>query len=209
MGIYSPQMLNSFKDCPAKYFYRYVKNIPMPQLESSFVVGKNIHAIAAYYLKGEDISIFNLSEKEAAMWDRLKKSPYFNLKTEKVEHNISIKIDNDWIGGRLDALVKNTDDEYFILDYKTGEIPQDAKYNFQTIVYLLCCDKLVKEYKSLNFVYISVKTGEEEVIEFSQDLKTQYESMVKDTLIEIKKLSEPNPVHNKKCSNCLYSKICV
>ena len=209
MGIYSPQMLNSFKDCPAKYFYRYVKNIPMPQLESSFVVGKNIHAIAAYYLKGEDISIFNLSEKEAAMWDRLKNSPYFNLKTEKVEHNISIKIDNDWIGGRLDALVKNTDDEYFILDYKTGEIPQDAKYNFQTIVYLLCCDKLLKEYKSLNFVYISVKTGEEEVIEFSSDLKTKYESMVKDILTEIKKHSEPNRVPGKKCENCLYSKICV
>ena len=209
MKIYSPQMLNTYNECPAKYYYRFVKNTPVPQLDNSFITGKNIHAMAAYYLRGEDVSLFSLTEKENIMWERLKTSCYFNLKPEKVEQNIAAKLDNFWIGGRLDALVKNNNQEYFILDYKTGEIPQNAKYNFQTIVYLLCCDKLIKEYKSLNFVYISVKTGEEKVLEFSNNLKAKYELRVKEIINGIQKMSEPNIIHTEKCKNCQYSKICV
>ena len=204
MGIYSPQMLNSFKDCPSKYFYRYVKNIPMPQLESSFVVGKNIHAIAAYYLKGEDISIFNLSEKEAAMWDRLKKSPYFNLKTEKVEHNISIKIDNDWIGGRLDALVKNTDDEYFILDYKTGSIPKNAKYDFQTMIYILAVKEFFKTEK-VNFIYIDLKNKDEVKVTYTPELGEEYKKALLATADKINN----NDLPDKKLDcTCEYSSVC-
>jgi ATP-dependent exoDNAse (exonuclease V) beta subunit len=50
---------------------------------------------------------------------------------------LSYKINDKFIGGRLDALVKN-DDTYYILDYKTGSAPKDAKYDFQTMVYALC-----------------------------------------------------------------------
>lgn len=209
MNIYSPQMLNTFVECPVKYFFRYMKNINIPQLDNSFILGKNIHALAAYYLKGQNIDLFTLTEAEKEMWNKLSNSHYFKLKPIEVESNISAKINNFWIGGRIDALVKNDNNDFYILDYKTGSIPQNAEYNFQTIVYLLCCDKLIQNYKSLNFVYLNVKTGTEKIINFSDSLKQEYENKVIETYNNIQKLSQPNVIHNEKCNNCSYIKICV
>ena len=208
--IYSPQMLNTFEECPVKYFYKFIKNINMPQLDKSFSVGKNIHALAAYYLKGDDISLFELDDNEQQMWDRLLSNKTFNLKTELVETNVACKIDNFWIGGRLDALVTNNSNEYYILDYKTGDIPKNSKYNFQTIIYLLCCDNMLKDkYKKLYFTYISVKNGESEIIEFNNPLKEEYITKLRNTISDIKKLTTPMPKHNKKCEYCGYIKVCV
>lgn len=209
MTIYSPQMFNTYAECPAKYYYRYVKNINIPQLDSTFVVGKNIHALASYYLKGQDISLFTLSENEQEMWNTLLNMTYFKYKTEMVESNISSKIKEFWIGGRIDALVKNEHDEYYILDYKTGNIPKDSEYNFQTIIYLLCCDKLIKNYSSLNFVYLNVKTGTEKIINFSTSLKNEYENKLIETYTNMQKLSYPNIKRNEGCKMCPYQKICV
>ena len=209
MTIYSPQMLNLFKDCPVKYYFKYVKNINVPQPDKTFITGKNIHALASYYLKGQDISLFEISEKENIMWNNLLKSKYFQLQMQRVESNIATKINNFWIGGRIDALVKNDNNEYYILDYKTGDIPKDSEYNFQTIIYLICCNNLIKDYTSLNFVYINVKNGEEKIIKFSNKLKKEYEQQLIEIHTNIQKLSQPNIIHNEKCKNCSYIKICV
>ena len=72
--IYSPQMLNTFQECPVKYYYRFVKNIIAPTLDSRFIVGKNIHALASYYLKAQDISMYTLSDIENKMWNILNNS---------------------------------------------------------------------------------------------------------------------------------------
>ena len=188
--IYSPQMLNTFQECPVKYYYRFVKNIIAPTLDSRFIVGKNIHALASYYLKAQDISM------------------YFSYKTERVESTVTCNVNGDWIGGRLDALVRKNK-EYYILDYKTGKIPNNAKYNFQTIVYLMCCDKLIRDYESLNFVYLDVRTGNEEIINFTPSLKKEYESILRNTLEGIAKLSEPTSHKGHKCLICSYSKMCI
>lgn len=209
MTIYSPQMFNTYTECPAKYYFRYVKNINIPQLDNTFVLGKNIHALAAYYLKRQDISLFTLSEKEQEMWNRLLNMKYFKYKTEQVESNISCKINNIWIGGRIDALVKDENNEYYILDYKTGEIPTNSEYNFQTIIYLLCCDALIKDYNSLNFVYLSVKTGETKNIKFSEKLKNEYIQKITEVYDNIQKLYQPQIIKNEKCTKCSYQKICV
>lgn len=207
--IYSPQMFNSFAQCPLKYYFKYEKCIQAPQLDTNFLTGKNIHALAAYYLKGEDISLFNLSEKEKNMFTTLLDIPFFKLKTERVESNIACKINDFWIGGRIDALVKNESEEYFILDYKTGEIPNNAKYDFQTIIYLLCCDKLLEQYKQLSFVYINVRTGKYEKIMLNDDLKHKYVEKIKNIHEQILKYSKSNQSKVAKCDFCEYSKICV
>ena len=129
--------------------------------------------------------------------------------TEKIEYNIARKIDNFWIGGRLDALVKNNQEEYFILDYKTGEIPNNAKEDFQTIIYLLCCEKLISKYNKLSFVYINVKSGKYEEIILTDDLKQKYEEKVKNTHEQILKYTKYYSNKTLKCNFCEYSKICV
>lgn len=201
-------MLNTFQECPVKYYYRFVKSIIAPSLDSKFLVGKNIHALASYYLKAQDISMYELNDIEVEMWKNLKTSKYFSFKTEMVESTVACNIESNWIGGRLDALVRKGND-YYILDYKTGEIPNNAKFNYQTIVYLMCCDELIKEYDSLNFVYLNVRTGEEEVIKFSNSLKQEYKDKLKNIINDILKLSVPIPQKGKKCYRCTYSKMCI
>lgn len=208
MKIYTPQMLNSFIRCPKEYYYRFVENIVTPQLESNFIVGKNIHAIAAYYLKGEDISKYQLNPLEQKMWNNILSCQYFKMKAERVETSITAKIGDYWIGGRLDALVKDENDNYYILDYKTGQIPEDYNDNFQTIIYLLCCNKLLKSYNSLNFVYISAKTGEYKSLKLTKELNEKFTLKIISVCDTINK--NKNEVQKShKCGLCQYSKVCV
>ena len=206
--IYSPQMLNTFQECPVKYYYRFVKNIIAPTLDSKFLVGKNIHALASYYLKAQDISMYELNDNEVMMWNNLKGCKYFSYSTKMVESTVACNVSGNWIGGRLDALVAK-DEDYYILDYKTGEIPNNAKYNYQTIVYLMSCDKLISNYKSLNFVYLNVRTGEEEIITFSDTLNQEYEDKLTNIINDIVKLSVPIPHKNQQCLRCSYAKMCL
>ena len=206
--IYSPQMLNTFQECPVKYYYRFVKNIIAPTLDSKFLVGKNIHALASYYLKAQDISMYELNDNEVMMWNNLKGCKYFSYSTQMVESTVACHVSGNWIGGRLDALVAK-DEDYYILDYKTGEIPNNAKYNYQTIVYLMSCDKLISNYKNLNFVYLNVRTGEEEIITFSDTLNQEYEDKLTNIINDIVKLSVPIPHKNQQCLRCSYAKMCL
>ena len=63
----SPNMLKTYELCPRKFYLRYVKNISMPVNDDIFEFGKNIHALASYYLRGENIDKMelSLSEREA------------------------------------------------------------------------------------------------------------------------------------------------
>ena len=54
--IISPAMMKVFEECQKKYIYMYVDKINLPQNKYFFEKGKNIHAMANYYLKGYDIS---------------------------------------------------------------------------------------------------------------------------------------------------------
>ena len=110
----------------------------MPTNDDIFEFGKNIHALASYYLRNENIDKMekSLSDKELNVWNYLKSTEYFSYDVINTEYNLSVKIGEYFYGGRLDALVKNGD-KYYILDYKTGAIPKNPKYDFQTMIYIL------------------------------------------------------------------------
>ena len=158
----SPNMLKTYELCPRKFYLRYVKNISMPVNDDIFEFGKNIHALASYYLRGENIDKMelSLSEREAAVWNYLKGIKYFGYEVVNTEYNLSLKLGDAFFGGRLDALVKE-DDTYYILDYKTGSAPKNAKFDYQTMIYLLAVSKFFKTDK-VKFIYIDLKNKEEE-----------------------------------------------
>ncbi len=204
--LYSPNMLKTFDKCPEKYFFKYIKNISMPVNENIFTFGKNIHALASYYLKGENIEQMekSLTQKEHEVWNYLKNTEYFRFECINTEYNLSVKIGNNFFGGRIDALVKN-DNTYYILDYKTGSAPENAVYDFQTMIYLLS----VKAFFLANnvvFVYIDLKNKQDVKIELSNDLINEYENR----LLQIEsKISSGNYFPSKKdCKYCEYGKIC-
>ena len=210
MNNFSPNMLKTFEKCPIKYYLKYIQKISIPQKSSFFEKGKKIHALAHYYLRGDNIDKLEkaLNNEEIQIWQSLKKNPYFQKTYVNSEYNISCKIDEFWIGGRLDALVKDNDD-YYILDYKTGTIPQSPEKDFQTIVYLLCTDKILKKYNSLSFVYIDLKNNTNNVIQFDTNKKDFYLEQIKKICMQIKNVQLPEEIeHSKICDFCEYKTIC-
>lgn len=219
MTNYSPNMLKTFDECQQKFFLKYIEKLSLPQRSSIFEKGKKIHALANYYLNGFDVSKMEkvLSADEKIAWESLKANKYFKMTPVETEYNLSCKISNNWIGGRLDALMLEANTEaapsYCILDYKTGQIPVDAEQDFQTIVYLLCADKLLNKkgkYNLLTFVYLGLKNNKEKEIPFTKELKEKYEEKIKTTCDKIDfAVSSKVFLKNKEaCNSCEFKKIC-
>lgn len=204
--IFSPNMLKTYERCPKRYYFRYVKGLSMPVDEDAFLLGKNIHALAAYYLKGENIDnmLKSLNSQEAEIWNYLINLKYFKYEVINAEYTLSVKIGNTFFGGRLDALVKN-DGHYYILDYKTGSAPKNAASDFQTMIYLLGVNKFFKT-SDVSFVYIDLKNKSDVRVDFSEDLISEYESKLSEISSKIEKECF-NP-SKKDCIHCEYGKIC-
>ena len=149
VSVISPVMFNLYKDCDLKFYYKYVEQVSTPILDENFVEGKNIHTLVAYYLRNFQVEKYlkKLSDRELMYWNNLKSSKFLNFEIVAIEYSLTMKIDDYWIGGRIDAIVKDNND-YYILDYKTGGVNSDKTYDFQTMVYLLLCDEMFKEYKN-------------------------------------------------------------
>lgn len=203
MANFSPNMLKTFETCPQKYWFKYVQKISMPQKASYFEKGKKVHALANYYLQSSDISKLEtaLNAEERKVWENLKQNEFFQKSYVNSEYNLSCKVVEYWIGGRLDALVKD-ENFYYILDYKTGSIPKNPEYDYQTMVYLLCASK--KFGKNIKFVYIDLKNNQNCVIDFDKD----YKKPILEICDKIKN-AQPSVEHSKKCDFCEYRKICI
>ena len=207
---YSPAMLKIFEQCKKKFEYKYVKGISIPVDTSKMQQGKNIHALANYYLKNYNIDKLEkaLTPDEETLWNALKNIKQFQYEYLESEYNLTSKIDKFWISGRLDALVKNNK-YYYILDYKTGQIPQNPEYDYQTIIYLLMVNKLIKNYSSLNFIYIDLKNQKTTEIKFTDKLKQEYEEKLLKILKDIEKSLKLNIFsQQKECKYCEYYKLC-
>ena len=198
-------MLKTYELCPKKFYFRYVKNISMPVNDEIFELGKNIHALASYYLRKENIYKMEqtLTQREKNIWEYLKTIKYFSYEGINTEYNLSVKVGEDFFGGRLDALVKNGE-YYYILDYKTGSAPKNAKYDFQTMIYLLAVRAFFKTDKVV-FVYLDLKNKEELKIELTQELVQEYEAKLIDTVLKIK---TEDFIKKMKDCKCEYNIIC-
>lgn len=210
MNSFSPNMLKTFETCPKKYYFKYIEKISVPQKSNLFEKGKKVHALANYYLRGDDISKMEkaLNSEELKLWEILKQNEFFNKKYIASEYNISSRIENFWIGGRLDALMQD-EQNYYILDYKTGTIPQNPETDFQTIIYLTSTDKMLSNKKNLYFVYIDLKNNQNQIIEFTQQTKENYKNfLIKkcNMILNTKNFEEKK--NRKNCTFCEYNKMC-
>ena len=202
---FSPNMLKTYELCPKKFYLKYIKGINMPVNDDVFEFGKNIHAMASYYLRGENLEYMenSLTEREKSVWEYLKAIEYFSYEVINTEYNLAVKVGDYFFGGRLDALVKKND-RFYILDYKTGSAPKNAKYDFQTIIYLLAVKEFFKTDK-VSFVYIDLKNREEVQIEYTPALEEEYKNKLTKTVETINREDEPTKKENCTCE---YELIC-
>lgn len=209
LNNYSPNMLKTYQTCPKKFYYRYIEGVNVPVSATPFEKGKKIHALANYFLQGVNISRIEtaLTDVEQEVWQTLLANPFFQKDYFKSEYQLSCKIGEYWVGGRIDAVV-TTGDEYFILDYKTGSIPKNPESDYQTMVYLLALDRFLKgNYSSLSFVYINLKEKKNHVIQFTPQLKSEYEKRIIDICSQISN-DTMYQINANSCSRCEYNKIC-
>lgn len=202
---FSPNMLKTYELCPKKFYLKYIKGINMPVNDNVFEFGKNIHAMASYYLRGENLEYMenSLTEREKSVWEYLRAIEYFSYEVINTEYNLAVKVGDYFFGGRLDALVKKND-RFYILDYKTGSAPKNAKYDFQTIIYLLAVKEFFKTDK-VSFVYIDLKNREEVQIEYTPALEEEYKNKLTKTVENINREDEPTKKENCTCE---YELIC-
>lgn len=209
MNSFSPNMLKTFETCPQKYYFKYIEKISVPQKSNLFEKGKKVHALANYYLRGDDISKMEkaLNSEELKLWGILKQNEFFNKTYVNSEYNISCKINNYWIGGRLDALMKD-EKNYYILDYKTGSIPKNPEYDYQTITYLLCASKMYGN--NIKFIYIDLQNNQNSIIDFNSAKAKEYERRITDICDKITNAQFPEEIeHTNICNFCEYKKICL
>jgi len=213
MQVFSPNMLKTFDECQKKYEFRYIQKLNVPQPAGVYEKGKKIHALAHYYLRGDDIDKFlpTLTSEEKIIWDLLLNNTYFKMKYINSEYNLTSRLDEYWIGGRLDAFMKDKTD-YYILDYKTGAIPKNPQEDFQTMIYLICADEILKKgwgnNFNLSFVYIDLKNNENHLIKLDDSKKQHY----RETLISTCKKITTTKSFNKnlsRCKFCEYNKFCI
>ena len=212
--IFSSAIIKTFDECPQKFKLKYEENLAIPTENTNFKTGKKIHALANYYLSGVNIKKFesHLSQNELELWNYLKKCPFFNMNTIASEYELMFKLDTYWLKGRLDALVKDNNDNYFILDYKTGSIKEDKTYDYQTMIYLLAIEKIYsKNTNNFNFVYLNLKDQKEISIKLTPELKNEYELILKKKCSEISKIINSPITTNcpkEKYEKCEYNIIC-
>lgn len=204
-GIISPNMLKTYELCPKKFYFRYIKKISMPVNDDIFETGKNIHALASYYLRKENIDKLekSLHPQELELWNYLKNIEYFSYEFIASEYNLSLRIGEEYFGGRIDALVKNGD-KYYILDYKTGTAPKNAKYDFQTMIYLLAVRSFYKT-DDVVFIYIDLKNKTNVEIPLTAELAEEYTKKLLDTSSQI---ASENFIRKTNKCNCEYNIIC-
>ena len=201
---FSPNMLKTYELCPKKFYLKYIKGINMPVNDDVFEFGKNIHAMASYYLRGENLEYMenSLTEREKSVWEYLRAIEYFSYEVINTEYNLAVNVGDYFFGGRLDALVKKNN-RFYILDYKTGSAPKNAKYDFQTIIYLLAVKEFFKTDK-VSFVYIDLKNREEVQIEYTPALEEEYKNKLTKTVENINREDEPTKKENCTCEYELF-----
>ncbi len=212
MQVFSPNILKTFEECQKKYEFRYIQKLNVPQLAGIYEKGKKIHALAHYYLRGDNIEKFipTLTEEEKHIWNLLLNNKYFQMKYVNSEYNLTSRLGEFWIGGRLDAFMKDNND-YYILDYKTGAIPKNPQEDFQTMIYLICANEILKKgwgnNFNLSFVYIDLKNNQNHLITFDSDKNEHYKEILSLTCTKIT-TTKSYSKNLSRCKFCEYNKFC-
>ena len=220
--VFNHDKFNTWKTCKRRFYYKYIKELIMPEPETVYELGKEVHALAYYHLKGFDISRFinNLDNETLKHWESLTKHPVLKNKLIEAEWGFNSRIGDTkyWFIGRIDAIFYNENlKKYIIADWKTGQnIPRDPENSFQAMTYLYSLNKAHKDLglnicsKDLIFQYI--KTPDDinvTPIIYSEEKEKAFENIFIKYITEIENEKEyKSPEECPAPKFCQYSCLC-
>ena len=215
---YTMGQLQTYDECPQKYKLCYIDKVHIVEslrTQNLSQTGNRLHNLINYYLKGMDTTklISTLYNDEKILWHNFITSEIKNYTNKASEFAFNVKIDNHWLTGRIDALFEY-DENYIILDWKTGEHFRSENAKFQTSFYLLCmyeilrAKELIKSPEQLELHYMNLQTDSTIKIKFDKDLYLQYKTTILNIINEIN--TRTNFICNRtdKCPKCKYYRAC-
>jgi DNA helicase II / ATP-dependent DNA helicase PcrA len=234
---FSASKIKEYLDCPLKFKYNSVLNIPTPQ-KTYFQVGKDVHYVyeqlSKLKMKGESIDLKLANKMLDDIWDgtafpsdtqeqqelgKMKQMLEFWLNLEKtyknetieVEERFDLDLDGAQFGGFIDRLDKTPDDEYIVIDYKTGKTTTSKKKLKEDVQIALYCLAVKEKHGKLpiqaGHLYVNPEVKELRLVDISEkdveDVVKRIKKVVADIMkedFEVKE--EPN------CYFCDYKGIC-
>lgn len=208
----------TYKRCQKAYYYKYLKGIKFALQKDTYKLGRSIHSLIYYHLRGLCLSKIeaDLDEITQEHWQNIYQNALLSKKLVCAEWGFDILLgENIWLNGRIDAVFEDNG-QYIIADWKTGEsLPYNPEEKYQAMIYMYAFYKAQKdldiefEANQLRFVFVSTKKEnlEKEIIcseEMIVEIERKLAGMVEE--IEAKCDFEPN---KKSCIFCDFAQICT
>ncbi|AKB85353.1 ATP-dependent DNA helicase [Methanococcoides methylutens] len=168
---FSASKIKTYQDCPLKFKYGTVLNIPTPQ-KAYFQVGTDVHSVyeqlSQMDMKGESIDITTANQLLDDIWDpaaypsrtqeqqehgKMKQMLDFWFRFEAdnpnetvaVEEFFDLDLNGAHFGGVIDRVDRTPEGEYIVIDYKTGKttLPKSKlKDDVQLALYCLAVKEM-------------------------------------------------------------------
>lgn len=218
---YSYSKVKTFKECPYKYYLKYVKNIKAkPSLDPSspLFLGTACHtgietrsvekAIEDY--KSNYNYINPLHEAEMIKLRKVLEKAIKQIPEGEYEYKLS---DEDGFVGFIDCLVPVSDGVYDILDFKYSNNQSKYKKSGQVHIYKYYFEKLTgKKIRNIYYVFIpKLRTPDDEVPDITM-LPVRYNpqqiEMFKISKEEMDKATAFEKCPNQYCKSCDYFRYC-
>jgi hypothetical protein len=221
-NLFNHDKFNTWQTCRKKFYYKYIKELELPEFHKDYELGTSLHALIDYKLRdlNTEILIQNADKEISDRWNIIKNHPIINKKVIKTEWSFNTLIPNTdcWMIGRIDAIFYDEETKKFIIaDWKTGKfVPKKIDSNFQHKIYLYALYQSKKDLgidfqpEDLNFQYFNITTEGIEItkIDFSQEKLAEYESNFVRIIKNIKTESEFQKDEICSASNCSYKHLC-
>lgn len=213
---------NTWQTCRKKYHYKYIKELKYPEFHQDYELGKSVHALIDYHLRGFEIGhlLQNAGEEITLRWNAIKKHPILDKKMIKTEwgFNTPIKDTLYWLIGRIDAVFFDEEkDKYIIADWKTGKfVPAKIQTNFQHKIYLYAFYQSQKDLgldfkpEDIVFQYFKILPDSVEITEisFSQEKLLKYEENFSDIIKNMENTVDFSDIEDCTVKFCEYKGLC-
>jgi len=221
-NIFNHDKFNTWQNCPKKFYLKYIKQIRLPEFNMDYRLGKSVHALLDYKLRGFKIDnlLKDADEDILNCWNIIKNDSILSKKLLKTEWGFNSCIKNTpyWLIGRIDAIFFDKEkNKYIIADWKTGKfIPKKIHSNFQHKVYLYAFYQAQKDLslsfkpEDLCFQYFKILEGSVEIteIEFSSEKLLEYENSFLKIIKEIENTKDISIFKQCNQKNCEYKNLC-
>lgn len=220
-STYISNQFDVWEKCRKQYYYKYVKKLILPEQESNYKLGREVHALINYYLKGFNIEhlLKHADEDVIKLWNTIKDHNLLKNKIIATEwsFNSRIKDSNYWLNGRIDAVFYDkAKNNCILVDWKTGQnIPENPEYNYQCMIYLYSFFKGHKDFglnlnqNEMIFQFVKISDSIDIIsIPYSGEKQEEYEKIFLEKIMEIESEKEFDKINPCKTKFCQYKRFC-